>query len=65
MSEIRSVFMKKNIVTLGIFAIISILLFSPRSRKAIYKTANGEVLDKAHELKNVLSDWRKNQTSYK
>lgn len=53
--------MRKNIVTLGIVTIISILLFSPRSRKAICESVDGEALNKAYELKNVLSDWRKNQ----
>ena len=49
--------MKKNILIAGIVAMIAVLLFSPRSRKAI---ADTEALDKAYELKNVLSDWRKN-----
>jgi hypothetical protein len=51
---------KGNIVTFGIMTIISIFLFSPRSRQAICRTVDGEAVNKVYELKNILTDWKKN-----
>ncbi|MDQ0300501.1 hypothetical protein J2S78_002969 [Salibacterium salarium] len=58
--------MRNNMVKIGALTIIFILLFSSRFRKTIRESMDGEALNKACELKNVLSDWKKNQkgTSY-
>lgn len=57
--------MKKNIVLCGLLAIISVFLFSPRSRKAVTNTINEDTFSKIYEVKNVLTDWKKNQDEYK
>jgi len=57
--------MKKNIILCGLFTIISIFLFSSRSREAVSKQINGDTVNKMYELKNVLTDWKKNQNQYK
>ncbi|MBM7601780.1 type III secretory pathway component EscR [Virgibacillus halotolerans] len=57
--------MKKNIVLYGLVAIISIFLFSPRSRKAVSNTINEDTLNKIYEFKNILTDWKENQNQYK
>ncbi|HLR51626.1 MAG TPA: hypothetical protein VK072_01965 [Candidatus Avamphibacillus sp.] len=51
---------KRNVVTFGVMSIISILLFSPRSRQAICRTVDGEAVNKVYELKNILMDWKRN-----
>lgn len=54
--------MKKNILTFGIVTVISVLLFSPRSRNAICNSVNGETVNKLYEMKNVLDDFKKNNS---
>ncbi|MBO0993293.1 hypothetical protein [Bacillus sp. SD088] len=59
--------MRKSIVTVGVVTLISFLIFSPRSRKAISNSIDGDMIDKAYELRNILSDFRRNNrdTEYK
>jgi len=57
--------MKKNILLGSIIAIFSIFLFSSRARTVVANSCNEETKDKIYELKNVLSDFRKNQNAYK
>lgn len=52
--------MRKNILTLGILTLISTLFFSPRFRNTLGQTINRDNLDKMHEMKNVLVDFKKN-----
>lgn len=52
--------MKKNILTIGLITLGSILLFSPRSRNAICDVVNADSVDKIYEMKNVLADFKKN-----
>lgn len=52
--------MKKNILTIGIITFVSVLLFSPRARKAVCETVDTDALDKVYEMNNVLADFRKN-----
>lgn len=52
--------MKKNIVTLGVVTLVSVLLFSPRSRQAICDSVSTDTIDKVYEMKNVLVDFKKN-----
>lgn len=56
----RSFLMRKNILTLGILTLISALFFSPRFRNALGQTIDSDNLDKMHEMKNVLVDFKKN-----
>lgn len=57
--------MKKTILLGSIIAIFSIFLFSSRARTVVANSCNEETKDKIYELKNVLSDFRKNQNAYK
>lgn len=57
--------MKKNILLGSIIVIFSIFLFSSRARTVVANSCNEETKDKIYELKNVLSDFRKNQNAYK
>ena len=57
--------MKKIILLGSIIAIFSIFLFSSRTRTAVANSCSEETKDKIYELKNVLSDFRKNQNAYK
>lgn len=52
--------MKKNILTIGLITIITALLFSPRSRNAVCNVVNTDTVDKIYEMKNVLTDFKKN-----
>lgn len=49
--------MKKNIFTICLIAIASIIIFSPRSRKAI---SEADSFNKLYEMKNILADFKKN-----
>lgn len=52
--------MKKNIITVGIITLVSVLLFSPRSRNAVSQAVSKDNFDKMYEMTNVLADFRKN-----
>lgn len=52
--------MKKNILTIGIIAFLSVLLLSPRSRNTICQVVDTDNLDKIYEMKNVLADFKRN-----
>ena len=57
--------MKRNIMLGGLFAILSLFIFSPRARKSVANTFNEDSIDKLVEFKNVITDWQMNQDLYK
>lgn len=53
--------MKKGLLISGIVATASLLVLSSRSRGALAQMVDGEAFNKAYEMKNIMTDWKKNQ----